>query len=664
LGKNYGLAAALQAGTRVQAMAQWRREDKDVTSALDLGTLDIRMGFNETRWVNDAAGWISQPFKQIVAQGKNRWLAVASPAGVSGRDNVTSIQHSLGLFDIRETGPTWEIFVGGRKIDQLPATAKQGEPIVIKDGVSYIGIVPLPATDLGRDAEVVIEKGRPQEYKGYQANVGPAVVINSYIYKKDQPLPKDGDHAKVRAAFAGFSVEFGDASEYPNFEAFQQKISQTKVVATYDEAKRELTAASTSGSDTLGLCAVIAPEPGADTKKLADFDPKILSTTWNGQPLFPEGRNILRDTPVTQMAWDRAEKGGASIETSLGRGNRVFLQSFPDKRHFTAWNPQGVLTDFRFSLPGQARIVTDGLIGLARVRVDLTATSVEIDHARAPGRDSNPELGAATAFLLTGFPSNIKIRYNGKDVSSPSNIQAGGASWLVVPIDPKADVRAGPAVEQIWKLLADAKANSGKNYFFSHLNYAGPFPQAEGVYGPEKNPNVVINGQEIYPGEGQDGGDVKWRNYGLGPNALPPLIDERTPQKGVSLFTHHHAQSNGACSYFLHGSLRSATLRSVGLKLQVDAFPDATPRELKLWVNGQPQEITQGKTGLAVIPLKAGENEVLMKVRQDVPREQRTGDKVTVEILDPVLFAPLLTDVEWKTANGEWVNVNSREDKE
>ena len=41
---------------------------------------------------------------------------------------------------------------------QLPFTCKQGQKITIHDGVSYLGIIPLPATDLGRDAEVILQR--------------------------------------------------------------------------------------------------------------------------------------------------------------------------------------------------------------------------------------------------------------------------------------------------------------------------------------------------------------------------------------------------------------------------------------------------------------------------------------------------------------------------
>jgi hypothetical protein len=130
--------------------------------------------------------------------------------------------------------------------------------------------------------------------------------------------------------------------------------------------------------------------------------------------------------------------------------------------------------------------------------------------------------------------------------------------------------------------------------------------------------------------------------------------------KSMALFTHHHAQSKGACTYYLHGILRSDKARQVALTLNVDAFPDTTPKQLKLWVNGKPQEITQGKKGIAVISLQAGENEILAKVRQDREREAVACDKVNMQVADPVLFGPALEGVEWKTAQGQFLPVNPK----
>jgi acetyl esterase/lipase len=196
-------------------------------------------------------------------------------------------------------------------------------------------------------------------------------------------------------------------------------------------------------------------------------------------------------------------------------------------------------------------------------------------------------------------------------------------------------------------------ASATEASYFVHLDYAGPFPEAEGIYGPEKSLGKPFTRTDTYPGEGQDGAEVVWRNYGQ----LPPFSDDPV-MKSMHLFNYQQTQSKGACTYYLHGILRSDKARQVGLILNVDAFPDTTPKELKLWVNGKPQEITQGKKGIAVISLQAGKNEILAKVRQDAGRDPLAADKVSMQVGDPAPSGPAIEGVEWKIANGQWIPVD------
>ena len=202
-------------------------------------------------------------------------------------------------------------------------------------------------------------------------------------------------------------------------------------------------------------------------------------------------------------------------------------------------------------------------------------------------------------------------------------------------------------------------ASATEATYFVHLDYAGPFPEAEGIYGPEKSLGKPFTRTDTYPGEGQDGAEVVWKNYGWGHPmpGIPPFTDDPI-MHSMGLFSVHHAQSKGACTYYLHGILRSDKARQVGLILNVDAFPDTTPKELKLWVNGKPQEITQGKKGIAVISLQAGENEILAKVRQDAGRDPRAADKVNMQVGNPAPSGPAIEGVEWKIANGQWIPVD------
>src|SRR5204862_410015 len=65
----------------------------------------------------------------------------------------------------------------------LPFKAKQGQRITIKDGVTYLGIIPLPATDLGRSDEVVLREGEEQTFE--KMKFRPALVIDSFNLQRD-----------------------------------------------------------------------------------------------------------------------------------------------------------------------------------------------------------------------------------------------------------------------------------------------------------------------------------------------------------------------------------------------------------------------------------------------------------------------------------------------
>ena len=122
-----------------------------------------------------------------------------------------SLQTSLGFFNFHDT-PTWEIYVDGKRVTEFPLNVSSSQRITIKDGVSYIGVVPLPATDLGRDAEVVINAYVPTPDRPEGNMQG--VTISNYMLKRDEPLDKDTDWKKVQQAYGGFAIEMSDNTEY------------------------------------------------------------------------------------------------------------------------------------------------------------------------------------------------------------------------------------------------------------------------------------------------------------------------------------------------------------------------------------------------------------------------------------------------------------------
>ena len=228
-GENYGLSSIRLTPQRIHVLGHWRRQAVLPESMRDIGTLDLRMGYNQTRIANDGSGVISQQGQYRCYQHGNRLIMLARPHVdfLNGKQKeIKSLQCTAALFNYQLPAPTWEIYVDEAKIDALPAVARFGQVITVRDGVSYLAIRPLPTTDLGRDTEITLEPGVPQEPAHHgNVNIQPALLINAYLYNRNDVItPELLQQAK--AAQAGFVVEMGDEKEYGSFEKFQAHVAR------------------------------------------------------------------------------------------------------------------------------------------------------------------------------------------------------------------------------------------------------------------------------------------------------------------------------------------------------------------------------------------------------------------------------------------------------
>ena len=107
------------------------------------------------------------------------------------------MQSSIALYNYQAT-PDWEIYVDGRRVETLPFKARQGQRITIKDGVTYLGIIPLPATDLGRTDEVVLREGEEQTFEKMKFRPRRCMVLFS-AKAKGLLFPSGSLGAEVRA---------------------------------------------------------------------------------------------------------------------------------------------------------------------------------------------------------------------------------------------------------------------------------------------------------------------------------------------------------------------------------------------------------------------------------------------------------------------------------
>ena len=429
-GVNYGLTSIRLTPQRIHALAQWRRKAELPSSMRDIGTLDLRIGFNQPQIGNDGPGTISEQGKYRTYQHCNKLVMLARPQpGVIARQaaehqfgqrklpaqEIRSVQCTAALFNYEQPKPTWEIFVDGRKVHALPVTAKFGQVITVHDGVSYLAIRPLPTDDLGRDTEIGLDAGRPQTEAYHEGfNIQPALLINAYLYKKDAAVGADALE-QLEKAQTGFVVEMGDAAEHGSFEKFQAHVRKAKLGGDKGEVSYQ------SDKDTL----------------TASWD----AFTVNGKdPCTYMKENVLwQDTPLSQMGQRRLEKNGAVVERGTRHGElAMFLHTFPKQKIYVATNPLPNYLDYSFREPGGVTIVADGACSMGRWAVK---DSREIDiKYHAFGGDYLPkekDVALASLLFITGDRTadrgKPQVTLNGEDVTAALKRwnQDGADGWLV-----------------------------------------------------------------------------------------------------------------------------------------------------------------------------------------------------------------------------------------
>ena len=443
-GENYGLSSIRSKPQRIHVLGHWRRKPELPKSMRDIGTLDMRIGFNQTQIGDDGSGVITAQGRYRCYQQGNRLVMLAKPQPKAIQERagafqfgqrklpaqeITSVQCTAALFSYEEPQPTWEIFIDDKRVTALPATAKAGQVITIHDGVSYIALWPLPTTDLGRDADITLEAGQPQTQAYHeQTNIQPALLVHANFYRRKAPLPA-GAIGKLADATSGFVVEMGDEKDYGSFAKFQAHVRAAKLTAgdaggvTY-----------TTGPDTL----------------VASWD----AFTVNGQDPWAElqERKLWQDTSLTQMGRGRLEKNGAVIDRGPAHPNlNLFLQTFPKQKVFVAANLLPNYLCYSFQEPGGVRIEADGRLSMGRWAVkDSREIDVAYHAFEGTFMPKDGELPPARTLFVSGAKSQPTITLNGKDVSAKVKPWKNGETtgWVVplgdsLPAD--ADIAAGLA---------------------------------------------------------------------------------------------------------------------------------------------------------------------------------------------------------------------------
>ena len=193
LGRWHGLASADIRGGTVDVMAQWVRAPQKAVRMEDLGTLTLRYAANEPNLANTHEGASAQAGLPLTFQSRNRAIVFAKPHGnrerfldafdKGAKDTISQLATVIGLWNFAEK-KDWEIFVGEQKVTSFPHRSTASQRILIRDGVSYLAILPIAPTDLGRDAEIEIGPGGSGKAPPSNAVIAPALTISMFNLRR------------------------------------------------------------------------------------------------------------------------------------------------------------------------------------------------------------------------------------------------------------------------------------------------------------------------------------------------------------------------------------------------------------------------------------------------------------------------------------------------
>ncbi len=479
LGQNYGVASYdFCTSPTINLQALWKRTPEPITSASDLGQLLIRFGYNRTNFIDTMKGGTLGNMGGSIAvlQHKGKMLVACSPnEDLKGshfdpaKAEIKSLQTSICLFTLQDK-PTWNIWIDGKEVSALPANAKAGSRIVVQDGVSFIGVVPLTATDLGRDVEVLIKEGGEPVAPQTGELDRESLLIESYFYRRDAKLDLAVNKQAIDDAFGGFVVETGDVAEYKDLAAFQKHMDDLQIGQKMENEVVSLSCKS--GDDLL--------EMGFKPRG-ADSDGNQPASTWipyrrvNGKwPYLAEG--VERETPLSILGRKgKLEKNGAVL--TMEPDQMGYIVTEPKTGTYMAANPLPDATWFRFEVKDGPTIEADGRIGLGFFTVQPTAGKLDILYGIHP---TQPAEGLGSCLVVSGMAKKPEVVLNGSPLAKPvAALKIGGKDAWIIPLDDKADT-----AKVTETAITAARAEAAKAFA------AGPGSMAKLVY--EKGEHYLL----------------------------------------------------------------------------------------------------------------------------------------------------------------------------
>jgi hypothetical protein len=421
LGRWHGLASADIRGGTFDFMAQWVRAPAKSSTMEDLGTLTVRYAANKPDLVTTADGIAVHAGLPLTFQSRNRAIVFTKPhssrdrlLAALGDKGVSQLATVIGLWNFADK-KDWEIYVDGKKIDSFPTRLTAKQRILIKDGVTYLAIQPLPLADLGRDAEIEIGPGGGGKADPIGAEIAPALLISMYNLRRDKPLPISGLDlgAITHKTYGGFVLEMGDAEQHGSFEAFTKHIAATELTATWHDDRHQMEVAYRSGKDLMEAAF------GTDFEQPNEHfiinpghqEKAIPYRRLNGQwPYLTAG--LERDTSWAQQGTvGRLEKNGAVLVTEAGR--KAYLLADPLSGAVVGYNPLPDPQPFALTTRDGMTLKADGKVGLLRAEYRPASHEVEISHALKPDQKADD---FAKVFLIGGLKEAPRVTVNGRVV--------------------------------------------------------------------------------------------------------------------------------------------------------------------------------------------------------------------------------------------------------
>ena len=509
LGRHYGIASQDMSGAVIPLMAQWRRKDQPVETIQEVGTLLARPGVNTTIMLDTEGGAVSNQGDLGILQHRNKALVLTSPQPQGDRTKVESLQTTLALFDFRKS-PGWEIWVDEEKATQFPLSVKLSQRITIRDGLTYLGLAPLPATDLGRTDELLLSEPTQLTKLWGGGEAKPALLIESF---------------NLRSPLVRYQLESGKEPDQDQVAKEAEKVDimadpadeegeEEETAATYDTwtIRKRILEAWGKSKDEMGL------DLGLTDKDVQALD--TMERTWEqvryafgGFAIelgdeseygnFAAFRQHIREAEI-ETRWEEAAK---TAHVTYRSGKDVLEAGYlPDNppRCFTYRRVNG---EWPYLPPGLDRdtpLSQQGTTG----RLAKNGAALLCEPGRMAYLQTEPVTGTVAGFNPLPDPTLWSLRVPRTVASAPSESSGPASPGAAGSITVKADGRVSllrvvvrPRENRLWVDYAPKPRQTTPEMASSLLLFgieAAPVVDFNGKRVPEALPRLEIGGQTAY----------------------------------------------------------------------------------------------------------------------------------------------------------------------